>query len=100
MKSNPARLVSSYTDGSVKCKATEKGFDCNVSHTGGITDLKVCWDLELSCKNGKTSLAHACEEVAISGTKDHTITDSEIDPGKVCDSPKEYNVKNTALTVP
>lgn len=47
----------------ISCVGEVERIRCDVKHAAGPRAVRVCWDLELTCKNGKRLVERFCEEV-------------------------------------
>lgn len=83
----------------VYCKnnAAIEAFECQVKHTQGTKNLKVCWDLVIDCEGATPRTASACQEVSSKGTATRNIPHKAFDT-KGC-KPTGLSVKNLKLTI-
>lgn len=75
------------------------GVDCDVKRTAGLTGLKACWSLEITCQNGGVMTGQSCASLA-AGT-DATQVNMPVDAFSnqdACDVPSNGAVKNLTVS--
>ncbi len=85
----------------VSCQAHENGFTCSIEHKQGDEAAQVCWDVHLSCANGKGSaVAHACDGISPMQTRTHLVAFADFVENGPCDRLSGLSVENVALSPP
>jgi hypothetical protein len=62
----------------IGCTGEVDRIRCEVAHVGGAKPVRVCWDLNLSCKNGKKITERFCQEVQPKASTTMHIRNDEI----------------------
>jgi hypothetical protein len=83
------------------CTGEVEHVRCDVSHTAGTRAVRVCWDLDLACKNGKKISERLCQEVQPRSTVTKRITNDEIMGYEQCRSEgaEISGISNTRVTL-
>ena len=72
--------------------------ECEVKQTEGKSEMEVCWDLTVTCKNGtKIAPPHSCTKVKDGGTVKVTIPADKLPNVASCDG--EPKMALTSLTI-
>lgn len=76
------------------------GVDCQLKRTAGTRAISVCWDLEITCKNGGVMVNHGCGSLA-EGVADGTVNlpAEGFSNQDGCDEPSRGAVKNLDVTL-
>lgn len=79
---------------SVNCNPVDDKIVCTVSHDAGGADANVCWDVKLSCGNGKKPIAHACTDVARKSSSTVELTEAQFSGIDKCEPPVQQRLAN------
>lgn len=82
----------------VECAGVGTGFNCTADHREGSDKVKVCWDVNVVCKNGTHATASGCATVAPSGKATTFIPVSDVKNNDKCDMAVNTAVENVKLT--
>ena len=95
---NPTPDDHSDSTVNVGCAEAQGGFNCTVTHTGGVHALKACFQLQLACMNGTRAQDGACETVQIGGRATHKLPFTDFPGLQRCDRPKGMHVVLQSVT--
>jgi len=72
--------------------------NCDVVETEGKSEVEVCWDFTVTCKNGTKIEAKAnCAKVSGGGTTKHVIPGDKLKGSEKCDGSPVAAVTNLTL---
>jgi hypothetical protein len=72
--------------------------NCEVTETEGKSEIEVCWDFTVTCKNGtKVEAPKNCAKVHGGGTTKYTIPGNKLKGAEKCDSNPVANVSNLTI---
>ena len=69
----------------VNCQGVGVGYQCTVQHTQGESRTEACWRVLVTCANGTTSEAAACQAVSPGETASRMIPITEFPNAAACD---------------
>lgn len=71
---------------------------CDISQTQGKSEVEVCWDFKVVCKNG-TEIAppRSCTKVKDGGTVHYTIPSDKIQNAYKCDADPKPTLSNMTI---
>ncbi len=83
----------------VACKGQKEGMNCTVTQTAGDAKAKVCWALEVKCKNGTVVTGKGCADVSGGGKVDHLIPNAELANDDKCDEASGMTLSDVKVTL-
>lgn len=95
-----AAACGESVDVHVDCKtAAGPTVQCDVTQTKGKTEVEVCWDFKVVCKNGTTiAPPRSCTQVKDGGTVHYTIPPDKLEGADKCDADPVATVSNMAIS--
>lgn len=78
----------------VTCAKVPGGIDCDVRHTKGMAAGNVCWDVTLTCENGKKVLGSGCQAVERGGRATAHLLAKDLEDYALCDAQRAIEVSN------
>lgn len=84
------------TKAEVNCQGSGEAIACTLKHVQGSDTVDACFDIAISCRNGKTATAHGCETLVPSQVANKIFQDKDFSNLEGCE-PSGSTVKNLVL---
>ena len=84
----------------VACKGQKDGINCTVTETQGDAKAKVCWQINMPCKNGTTVTGKGCAEVAGGGKVEQLVPNADLAGDDKCDEATGMTLTDIKITNP
>lgn len=81
----------------VRCQGGGGQIACALTHTGGGADAHVCWDLALTCEDGKTLKHHVCGDVAPAQVSNVAVPEADIRGLESCGLVTKFDITDVEV---
>ena len=85
----------------VKCDTAHDGVTCQVTRRSGKAAAQACWDMELTCANGRATTAHTYQKIPVGSDSVSTevIPWTAFTHVSLCDRVSTMRIANVAVEV-